>query len=772
MENKWVYLLSVILLLIGQAISPTIVSAKKMGVRDSGIQVGIDMTNPINSQQKVTTTVSIQGSEGDMSTGSTVTVDIPASIVRGGIDDINLEGAKLQGFDGPTIKKVGDHYELVYVKNDESVAGGEQATISWTSPDWNKGEEPGTVESTVEYKDAQDSSKNTSASAQSDTKGTISPQTPDFAKWTTMAQTNDIPGYTGVALMNPKNTSKNIYQLPVNYAQKHMKNAIVTDTLPADTHFVTPNVGPTVIEGVKISQVTGSGFVDATNQFASGIKVSGRTLSVNLGDAMANGTRYVIEYAVAPDEGQTPASYGVKVNNASLSYTDDSGKKQTIEDKHNQSIDDNSNGAFTFTKKVKQTEYLMGSKYLDYTIQLTNDHNFLIPAGSIIEDPLPDGLSYVSTDASSVAVSLKPTIEGQNVKWSLSKSLDTGESAIIHFRVKVDESKFQPGQEIHNQAILHRTGSKDLSSNATTVLVFNGKIKINKTDAKTGKELAGAKFDIINSDGKVVDHVTTGEDGTIISHSLPSGDYTVKEVKAPDGYEISNQKYTVHLDYQHSKNGIVSIDIQDIPSETNTTDTTSSTDTTDTTDTTSSTDTTDTTSSTSTTDTTSSTDTTDTTSSTSTTDTTSSTGTTDTTSSTSTTDTTSSTSTTDTTSSTSTTDTTSSTGTTDTTSSTGTTDTTSSTGTTDTTSSTEIPGKDMNSSSKGTSESKHSSSDKSSENIKHFKSAGSKTDNPKGPKSPLTSLLPQTGEKGNWILTATGVALLGVVGWFIFRKKH
>ena len=100
MGNKrfhMIYLLGIILITLGQVITPSIVSAKSL--KDNGIEVGISMTNPITSQEKVTAEISIQGSENEMSIGSTVTVNIPASTVQS-YGSINLEGAGLQGFDG------------------------------------------------------------------------------------------------------------------------------------------------------------------------------------------------------------------------------------------------------------------------------------------------------------------------------------------------------------------------------------------------------------------------------------------------------------------------------------------------------------------------------------------------------------------------------------------------------------------------------------------------------------------------------------------------
>ncbi|MGY0457020.1 SpaA isopeptide-forming pilin-related protein [Pediococcus pentosaceus] len=790
---RWLYLLSTFLLMIGQAISPSMVSAKSL--KDSGIEVGISMTDPISSQQKVTTVISIQGSENEMSIGSKVIVNIPGSTVQSGVEGINLVGAGLQGFDGPTITKVGDNYQLVYVKNSESVAGGEQATISWTSPGWYPGDEPGEVESTIKYEDAQDTSKNASDSTQSNTKGTLSPAKPDFGKWTMMAKTDDIPNYKGVALMNPSNSAVNVYDLPVNYGNKKMSNATVKDVLPADTHFVYPGISVQTdlktTNNIRILKLNGSGFTNVTEQFAGGIKVNGRTLSVDFGNAMNDGSAYVVEYAVAPDDGQTPTTYGVKANSAELNYMDSEGDSKQATASLNQAIDDNSNGSFKFTKEVKQTEYLMGSKYLDYTIKLTNNHNFLIPSGSIIEDVLPMGLDYVSTDNSSTAVDVKPSVAGQNVQWTLNQDLDTGESAVVHFRVKVDESQFQPGEKINNKAVLHRVGSKDINSNTTTILVFNGKIKISKTDAETETALAGAEFDILDQDGKVVDHVKTSSDGAIISKTLPTGDYSVKETKAPEGYELSEKDYTVHLDYQHAKNGIVEVNVEDIPDTTSTTDTsdttdtTSTTDTSDTTDTTSTTDTSDTTDTISTTDTSDTTDTTSTTDTSDTTDTTSTTDTSDTTDTTSTTDTsdttdtTSTTDTSDTTDTTSTTDTSDTTDTTSTTDTSDTTDTTSTTDTSDTTDTTSTTDTSDTTDTTSTSNSTKNSVPKlpgkitsGSSGTSTSKKGNSTSKKSSGLKSPLASLLPQTGEKGGWILTFVGVVILGVVGWFVFKKKR
>ncbi len=71
------------------------------------------------------------------------------------------------------------------------------------------------------------------------------------------------------------------------------------------------------------------------------------------------------------------------------------------------------------------------------------------------------------------------------------------------------------------------------------------KIVISKVDSVTGKELAGAKLEIRDKDGKVVESWTTdGKPHTM--DRLPAGEYVLHEVSAPNGYLIAEDvKFTV-----------------------------------------------------------------------------------------------------------------------------------------------------------------------------------------------------------------------------------
>ena len=65
-----------------------------------------------------------------------------------------------------------------------------------------------------------------------------------------------------------------------------------------------------------------------------------------------------------------------------------------------------------------------------------------------------------------------------------------------------------------------------------------GRIKIVKKDNKTNDLLSGAEFDIVDSRGRRVDTLRTNSRGEATSKWLPIGNYTIEEVKAPEGYKL------------------------------------------------------------------------------------------------------------------------------------------------------------------------------------------------------------------------------------------
>ena len=74
-----------------------------------------------------------------------------------------------------------------------------------------------------------------------------------------------------------------------------------------------------------------------------------------------------------------------------------------------------------------------------------------------------------------------------------------------------------------------------------------GSLSINKTDADTGKALAGVTYRLFDSAGNKIADVTTGADGMAVFSDLPLGSYTYQEISAPEGYVVDDTKYPITI---------------------------------------------------------------------------------------------------------------------------------------------------------------------------------------------------------------------------------
>ena len=80
-----------------------------------------------------------------------------------------------------------------------------------------------------------------------------------------------------------------------------------------------------------------------------------------------------------------------------------------------------------------------------------------------------------------------------------------------------------------------------------TVTEDKGSLTINKTDADTGKALAGVTYRLFDSAGNKIADTTTGTGGKAVFSDLPLGSYTYQEISAPDGYVVDNTKYPITI---------------------------------------------------------------------------------------------------------------------------------------------------------------------------------------------------------------------------------
>lgn len=120
----------------------------------------------------------------------------------------------------------------------------------------------------------------------------------------------------------------------------------------------------------------------------------------------------------------------------------------------------------------------------------------------------------------------------------------------VSYEVKItnkDEANYENKATI-SAANLSQTGtdSATLPGKLKGNVTFDeGGVTVLKEDVTTKKPLAGAKFGLFTKDHQVVGEETTGANGEAHFGNLNSGDYVVKEIAAPSGYEINNQLYPV-----------------------------------------------------------------------------------------------------------------------------------------------------------------------------------------------------------------------------------
>lgn len=87
---------------------------------------------------------------------------------------------------------------------------------------------------------------------------------------------------------------------------------------------------------------------------------------------------------------------------------------------------------------------------------------------------------------------------------------------------------------------------------------IGGELVITKTDTETKERLSGAKFNIYNSNNKLLyQNLETDQNGEIKIYNLLTGTYYIEETKAPEGYEPIKQKMEIKVIEDSTSNLII-----------------------------------------------------------------------------------------------------------------------------------------------------------------------------------------------------------------------
>ena len=124
------------------------------------------------------------------------------------------------------------------------------------------------------------------------------------------------------------------------------------------------------------------------------------------------------------------------------------------------------------------------------------------------------------------------------------------------------------GYKIANEVKFTVENTKELQQVSMKDELVSGKIIIEKTDADTGKGIAGVEFEIRDKDGNVIETLVTDENGHAESKELPIAvfkdgnfvedmKYYVVETKAAEGYILDSTPHEVVLRYDDDAPEIV-----------------------------------------------------------------------------------------------------------------------------------------------------------------------------------------------------------------------
>ena len=80
-------------------------------------------------------------------------------------------------------------------------------------------------------------------------------------------------------------------------------------------------------------------------------------------------------------------------------------------------------------------------------------------------------------------------------------------------------------------------------------IVYTYQVSFKKVQEDGQTPLAGAIFGIYDKDGKLVDQVTTNDEGYAVSTNVSAGTYTIKELVAPTGYTLNTESYSVTAEW-------------------------------------------------------------------------------------------------------------------------------------------------------------------------------------------------------------------------------
>ena len=314
-----------------------------------------------------------------------------------------------------------------------------------------------------------------------------------------------------------------------------VKNAqgvvVATETTNAQGQITVPNLPYGNYTLVETAVPTG--YVLNSTPVPFSITTNGATVTQNIANAIITGTLSITK---------TDKQTGKPIAGVIFNIENSSGVSVgtvTTNAQGQASLPNLPYGNYTLVETSVPAGYVLNATPIPFTINV----NGQVVSQAITNNEAPGELVIRKVDATTGAALAGAVFNITNSSGSSAGTITTGSNgegtiSLLPGSYTATETKAPIGYVLNTTPQNFTIGFNQTSP---SILTFSDveqlcKVVITKVDASNNsKLLAGAEFDIINAQGQVVDTVTTGADGTA-SAELPAGTYTIKEVKAPEGY--------------------------------------------------------------------------------------------------------------------------------------------------------------------------------------------------------------------------------------------